>query len=162
MPGGVTAQGAFDVALNLAQEKRLSAAVLEAARKALRGGSLARTAFDTALAIGQGKRLQDIGLAAVRSALSGGLAAQQGFDVAVNVARGKSRTGAVLAAARARLPDQATRTAFDATVSARALKTLPYAADALSFARIAGRGRKCRLLRCLVQAGRFSQNSSAN
>ena len=141
LPGGAAAQGGFDVALNLAKGKSLSAAALEAARKALPGGALARAAFDTALAIGQGKRLQDAGLAAVRSALPGGAAAQQGFDLAVSVARGKSPTAAVLAAARARLPSQSARAAFDATVGARALKASPYAADALSFARVAGRGQ---------------------
>jgi len=153
LPGGALAQGGFDMALRLAQGRSLATAALEAARRALPGGALARAAFDTALAIGQGRRLQDIGLAAVRSSLPGGAAAQQGFDLAVSVARGRNPTRAVLAAARASLPGPAARAAFDATASARALRASPHAADVLSFARTAVRGRNLQTA-ALSDAGR--------
>jgi hypothetical protein len=153
LPGGALAQGGFDMALRLAQGRSLATAALEAARRALPGGALARAAFDTALAIGQGRRLQDIGLAAVRSSLPGGAAAQQGFDLAVSVARGRNPTRAVLAAARASLPGPAARAAFDAAASARALRASPHAADVLSFARTAVRGRNLQTA-ALSDAGR--------
>lgn len=64
IPGGVIAQGAFDVAMNLAKGKNIAEAALAAARNQLPGGAAAQAAFDAGVALAKGKGIQEAAFAA--------------------------------------------------------------------------------------------------
>ena len=135
VPGGPLAVAAFETGAkfvgSLAEGKRLDQAALDGARQAAvsaakaaggeGAGKAAGAAFDASVAVAQGKRFQDVATRAGAGLVPGGPAGRAAFDSARALAQGRNlqdaAVQAALGAARSRLPDDASRLAFDAGVN---------------------------------------------
>lgn len=146
LPGGPLARAAFDTAVAIGEGKRLQEAAIVAARGALPGGAAAQMGFDVAIGVARGKNPTESVLAAARKRLPGP-AARVAFDATVAVAQGRPPSQTAFAAAAGALPGGAAKGGLNgiraaaSVAAARALKSSPYAADALAFARVAARGQ---------------------
>lgn len=124
VPGvGTGVAAALGAAEALASGKRITEAVMAAARSAIPGGAVAHAAFDFAAGLAEGKKLTQAALETARARLPGGRAAQAAFDAGLALARGKKIQDAAVAAA------------------GRALPPLRYTNDAVAFARAVGSGK---------------------
>lgn len=119
--GVAAALGAADA---LASGKKLSDAVLAAARNAVPGGAAARAAFDFGAGLAQGKSLKNSALSAARERLPGGKVARAAFDAGLALSRGRKIQDAAREAV------------------GRSIPASPYAADPVKFVRSVTRGTK--------------------
>jgi len=119
--GVAAALGAADA---LASGKRITDAVMAAARSAVPGGAVAHAAFDFGAGLARGQSVSKTALEVARARLPGGRAAQAAFDAGLALARGRGIQDVAVAAA------------------GRALPPSPYAAEAVAFARGVASGSK--------------------
>jgi hypothetical protein len=146
LPGGPLARAAFDTAVAIGEGKRLQEVAIGAVRGALPGGPAAHMGFDVALGMARGKNPSQAVLAAARKRLPGP-AARAAFDATLAVAQGRPLAQTALTAAAGTLPGGAAKVSLNgiqaaaSAAASRVLKSSPYAADALAFAKVAARGQ---------------------